>query len=102
MVSMEGKKGKRTHENRSGRDWVRYPTTPFLLRGGAGINLVVRIARPASLAIWHRWRSRRRPNRSESPIRKRFASLGLKKHADISHRGPTSQDFRREFSAIFL
>ena len=64
--------------------------------------LVVRIARPASLAIWHRGRSHRRPNRSESPNRRHFASLDLKKRADFSHRRPTSQDFRRDFSAIFL
>ena len=63
---------------------------------------VVRIARPASLAIWHRGRSHRRPNRSESPNRRHFASLNLKKHADFSHRRPTSHDFRRDFSAIFL
>ena len=66
------------------------------------LSLVVRIARPASLAIWHRRRSHRRPNRSESPNRRPFASLDLKKHADFSHRRPTSQDFRREFSAISL
>ena len=40
-------------------------------------NLVVRIARPTSLAIWHRGRSHRRPNRSGSPNRRHFASLGL-------------------------
>ena len=42
------------------------------------------------------------PNRSESPNREHFASLDLKKQADFSHRRPTSQDFRRNFSAIFL
>ena len=64
--------------------------------------LVARIARPASLAIWHRGRSHRRPNRNESPDRSYFASLDLKKHADFSHRRPTSQDFRSEFSADFF
>ena len=59
--------------------------------------LVVRIARPASLAIWHRRRSHSRPNRSGSPNRRHFASLDLKKHADVSHRRPTSQNFRRRF-----
>ena len=63
---------------------------------------MVRIARPASLAIWHRGRSHRRPNRRESPNRRHFASLDLKKHGDFSHRRPTSQDFRSLFSAIFL
>ena len=38
-------------------------------------TLVVRIARPASLAIWHRGRSHRRPSRSESPNRRHFVSL---------------------------
>ena len=41
--------------------------------------------RPTSLAIWHRGRSHRRPNRSESPNRRHFASL-CKMHADTSHR----------------
>ena len=59
--------------------------------------LVVRIARPTSLAIWHRRRSHRRPNRNGSPNRKHFASLDRKKHADILHRRPTSQHFRRRF-----
>ena len=49
---------------------------------------MVRIARPISLAIWYRGRSHRKPN---------FASLDLRKHADFSHRRPTSQDFRRRF-----
>ena len=40
-------------------------------------SLVVRIARPTSLAVWHR-RSHRRPNRSGSPNRKHFESLDLK------------------------
>ena len=62
-----------------------------------GAILVVRIARPTSLAIWHRGRSHRRPNRNGSPNRKHFASLDLKKHADFSHRRPTSQNFRRRF-----
>ena len=52
--------------------------------------LVVRVARPALLAIWHRGRSHRRPNWRESPNRRHFASLDLKRHADISHRRPTS------------
>ena len=68
----------------------------------AVLTLVVRIARPESLAIWHRGRSHRRPNRSGSPHRRHFASLDLKKHPDSSHRRPTSQDFRRCFSCIFL
>ena len=58
---------------------------------------MVRIARPTSLAIWHRGCSHRRPNRSGSPNRRHFASLDLKKHPDVSHRRPTSQDFRRRF-----
>ena len=70
------------------------PPLPLLLL------LVVRIARPASLAIWHRGRSHRKPNCNESPNRTHFASLDLKKHVDFLHRRPISQDFRREFSAI--
>ena len=42
-------------------------------------TLVVRIARPKSLAIWHRGCSHRRPNRGGSPNRRHFASLDLKK-----------------------
>ena len=34
--------------------------------------------------IWHRGRSHRRPNRSGSPNRRRFASLNLKTHPDFS------------------
>ena len=67
-----------------------------------GRSLVVRIARPTSLAIWHRGRSHRRPNRSGSPNRRHFASLDLKKHPDFSHCRPTSQDFRRRFFCHFL
>ena len=67
---------------------VRHPKSTFL---------VVRIARPTSLAIWHRKRSHRRPNRSGSPNRRHFASLDPKKHANFSHRRSTSQDFRRRF-----
>ena len=66
-----------------------------------GVCLVVRIARPASLAIWHRGRSRRRPNRSRSPNRRHLASLDLKKHPDFSHRRPTSQDFRKGVFCYF-
>ena len=62
---------------------------------------MARIARPASLAIWHRGRSHRRPNRSGSPKRRHFASLDRKKHADFSHRRPTSQDFCRRFFCHF-
>ena len=57
---------------------------------------MLRIARPISLVIWHRGRSHRRPNCSRSPNRKHFASLDLKKHADFSHRRPTSQDFAQK------
>ena len=64
---------------------------------------MVRIARPTSQAIWHRGRSHRRPNRSWSPNRRHFASPDrILKHADFSHRRPTSQDLRRDFSGIFL
>ena len=71
--------------------------SPFHLVFTFLIVLVVRIARPTSLAIWHRGHSHRRPNRSGSPNRKHFTSLDLKKHAYFSHRRPTSQDFRRRF-----
>ena len=43
------------------------------------LGLVVRIARPASLAFWHRGHSHRRPNRSGSPNRRHFASLDRKR-----------------------
>ena len=65
--------------------------------GGCTLPLVARIARPTSLAIWHRRCSHRRPNRSGSPNCRHFASLDLKKHPDFSNRRPTSQDFRRHF-----
>ena len=57
---------------------------------------MARMARPTSLAIWHRGRSHRRPT-SKSPNRRHFASLDLKTHADFRHRRPISQDFRRRF-----
>ena len=66
-------------------------------------NLVVRIARPASLAIWHRGRSHRRPNRSGSPNRRHFASLDLKKHTPIFRiAGQHRRIFAGFFSGIFL
>ena len=49
-------------------------------------TLVVRIARPELLSIWHRGRSHRRPNRSGSPNRRHFASLDLKKHRGQKNR----------------
>ena len=64
-------------------------------------KLVARIARPKSLAIWHRGRSHRRPNCSGSPNRRHFASLDLKIHPDFPHCRPTSQDFRRRFFLHF-
>ena len=70
--------------------------------GFSFLHLVVRIARPTSLTIWHRGRSHRRPNRSGSPNRRHFASLDLKKDPDFSHRKLTSQDFRRFFFWHFL
>ena len=53
--------------------------SPKVVRRGCRIpsDLVARIARPVSLAIWHRGCSHRKPNRSESPNRKHFASLDL-------------------------
>ena len=60
--------------------------------------LVVRIARPESLAIWHRRHSHRRPNRSGSPNRRHFASLGLKKHPDFF----ASQASIAGFSQVFF
>ena len=60
--------------------------------------LVVRIARPESLAIWHRGRSHRRPNRSGSPKRRHFASLDLKKHPDFRIAG----QHRRIFAGFFF
>ena len=63
-----------------------------------GLFLVVRIVRPTSLAIWHRGRSHRRPNRSGSPNRRHFASLNLKKHADFR----TAGRHRRIFAGVFF
>ena len=63
--------------------------------------LVVRIARPLSLAIWHRGHSHRRPNRSQSQNHRHFASLDLGSHADLSYRKPASQDFRGSFCGSF-
>ena len=59
---------------------------------------VVRIARPASLAIWHRAHSHRWPNRSESTNRKHFASLDLKCRFFASQAG----QHRRIFAGTFL
>ena len=63
-------------------------------------SLTARIARPASLAIWHPGHSHRRP--SQSPDRKHFAALDLEKPADFSLRRPTSQDLVGVFVALFL
>ena len=84
-VKKDPQKNQRTvwHHRVLGRRWVQH------------LALVVRIARPKSLAIWHCECSHRRQNRSGSPNRRHFASLDLKKHPDFSHRRPTSQDFRR-------
>ena len=60
--------------------------------------LVVSIARPTSLAIWHRGRSHRRPNRSGSPNCRHFASLDLKNTPIFRI---TSQH-RRIFTGFFL
>ena len=65
--------------------------------------LVVRIARPTSLAIWHRGCSHRRPNRSGSPNRSHFASLDLKKHPDVFASQANIAGFSQAFvSGIFL
>ena len=53
-------------------------------------NLVVCVARPKSLAIWHRRHSHRRPNRSESPIKR-----GRTRHLD-----PGSKRLPRAFCTI--
>ena len=58
---------------------------------------MARIARPESLAIWHRTQSHRRPDRNESPNRRHSASLDVQKHVIFWHRSPTSQDFRGSF-----
>ena len=87
-------------------DTPSLPSGPNGVRGWAHMicpwimNLVVRIARPTSLAIWHRGCSHRRPNRSWSPNRRHFASLDLKKHPDLSHRRPTSQALFWHFPVI--
>ena len=83
--------------------WIfLWPRTPLNL---LVLYLVVRIARPTSLAIWHRgcshrMFSQRRPNRNGSPNRRHFASLDLKEHPDFLHRKPTSQDIRSFFPGI--
>ena len=48
-------------------------------------------------SVWGNGESQRRPNCSGSPNRRHFVSLDLRKHADFSHRRPTSQDFRESF-----
>ena len=60
--------------------------------------LVVRIARPTSLAIWHRGRSHRRPNRNKSPNRGHFVSLDLKNMLIFR----TAGQHRRIFAGTFL
>ena len=66
---------------------------------------MVRIARPASLAIWHRGHSHRKPNRNESPNRRHFASLDLKKtcrfFASQANIAGFSQGFFCYFPVIF-
>ena len=52
--------------------------------------LVARIARPASLTIWHRGRSHRGPNWRKNPNHRHFALLDLKRHSEVLHRRPTS------------
>ena len=91
-------KAKRPLRTKSGNSPLRSENGPKEgKRPIKAMVLVVRIARPTSLAIWHRGCSHRRPNRSGSPNRSHFASLDLKKPSDFSHRRPTSQDFRRHF-----
>ena len=55
--------------------------------------LVVRIARPTTLAISHRGCSHRRPDRNGSPNHRHFASLDLKINADFSHRRIFAEGF---------
>ena len=55
--------------------------------------LVVRIARPTTLAISHRECSHRRPDRNGSPNHRHFASLDLKINADFSHRRIFAEGF---------
>ena len=65
-------------------------------------DLVVRIARPELLVIWHRGRSHRRPNRSGSPNRRHFASLDLKNIPIFRIAGQHRRIFAGFFSCIFL
>ena len=51
--------------------------------------------------VSHPVRSHRRPDGSESPNRRHFASFDLKMDADISYHKPTSQDFHRGFCGMF-
>ena len=64
--------------------------------------LAVCIARPTSLAIWHRGRPHRRPNRSRSPNGRHFASLDLKKHPIFRIAGRHRTIFAGFFPGIFL
>ena len=64
--------------------------------------LVVRLARPTSLAIWGRGRSHRRPNRSESLNRRHFASLDLKNLPIFRIAGQHHRIFAGAFLALFL
>ena len=76
--------------------WVVISHFPIVER------LVVRIARPTSLAIWHRRRLHRRPNRSGSPNRRRFPSLDLKKTSRFFASQANIARYSQAFSAIFL
>ena len=71
----------------------------IFLNFGRTKNVVVRIARPTSLAIWHRGRSHRRPNRNKSPNRRHFASLDHKKNMPIFR---IAGQHRRIFARTFL
>ena len=62
-----------------------------------GYSLVVRIARPTSLAIWHRARSHRRPNRSRSPNRRHFENTPIFRIA-----GQHRRIFAEGFSGVFV
>ena len=82
---------------------TRSPTeTAIHLQLPMWATLVVRIARPELLAIWHCGRSHRRPNRSGTPNRRHFASLDLKNTPIFRIAGQHRRIFAGFFACIFL
>ena len=76
----------------------RQKQKPPTWTAGSYNSLAVCIARQTLLAIWHRGHSHRRQSRRESPNRRYFASLDLKKHADFR----IARQHRKIFAGAFV